>query len=232
MMMPESQVDAMGVQSFANMKRQSPIDKNPKDNAYVNCVVRPIVGEVGGRWEVVVFNDQTPNAFALPGGKIGVHTGIFQVAKDQSQLAAVLGHELAHVLSKHANERLSQQLAVKEGLNILQVVGNPSSPLGQLAMGALGIGAQYGILLPYSRVQESEADLFGLELMAKAGFDPRESIQLWMNMERFGGGQPPEFLSTHPSHSTRIHDLESHMPKAMQLYQAAQATGKNPRCGR
>jgi predicted Zn-dependent protease len=232
MMVPESQVDTMGVQAFASMKQQTPIDRNPKQNAYVNCVVRPILQEIGGQWEVVVFNDDTPNAFALPGGKVGVHTGILRVARDQNQLATVLGHEVAHVLSKHSNERISQQLAVQQGLNVLQAVGNPTSQSGQMLMGLLGVGAQYGIILPYSRVQESEADLFGLELMARAGFDPRESIQLWKNMEQAGGGQPVEFLSTHPSHETRIRDLEKHMPKALQLYQAAQAAGKHPQCGR
>jgi predicted Zn-dependent protease len=98
-------------------------------------------------------------------------------------------------------------------------------------MGLLGVGAEYGILLPYSRVQESEADILGLDLMAKAGFDPRESVKLWINMGRAGGGQPPEFLSTHPSHSTRISDLKAHMPVALKLQKSARERGKSPECG-
>jgi predicted Zn-dependent protease len=232
MMMPEGQMNAMGVQAFAQIKQKTAIDRSNRVNEYVTCMVRPIVREVGGQWEVVVFRDETPNAFALPGGKIGVNTGILKVARNQSQLATVLGHEISHVLSKHSNERLSQQLAVQQGLNALNAVSNPSSQAGKMMMGLLGLGAQYGILLPYSRVQESEADIYGLELMARAGFDPRESVNLWMNMERAGGGQPVEFLSTHPSHSTRIHDLQKQIPKALALYQAAQTAGKQPRCDR
>lgn len=230
MMMPENQVDQMGAQAFTNMKQKMPIDRTSGNNQYVVCVAQNIVNQIGGNWEIAVFRDDTPNAFALPGGKIGVHTGIFRVARDQNQLAAVLAHELAHVLSRHSNERISQQFAVQQGLNVIQAVANPTTQSGQVMMGLLGLGAQYGILLPYSRTQESEADLLGLELMANAGFDPRESIDLWRNMEQAGGGQPVEFLSTHPSHGTRMQDLKQHMPKALELYQRAQAAGKNPQC--
>lgn len=218
---PQQQVDAMGIQAFTSMKRSKPIDSNPGDNRHVRCVAESLTRPLGGQWDIVVFKDATANAFALPGNKIGVHSGILTVTRNQDQLATVLAHELAHVLSHHSNERISQQTAVQQGMGLITALGQPNSPSGQLLMGALGLGAQYGILLPYSRTQESEADLYGLELMARAGFDPRESIKFWQNMEQMSGQQSPEFLSTHPSHETRISDIEKRLPHVMPLFEAA-----------
>jgi predicted Zn-dependent protease len=226
----DGEVAAMGDQAFLSLKSSTPLGQDRTANAYVECVAQAVILEVGGQWEVAVFQDETPNAFALPGGKIGVHTGILRVAENQHQLAAVLAHEVAHVLARHTNERMSQELAVKQGLNVIQALSNPTSPTGQAMMGLLGVGAKYGVLLPYSRVQESEADLVGLDIMAKAGFDPAESLNLWRNMERAGGGQPVEFMSTHPSHATRIQDLQQRIPYAAQLSMQARANGRNPRC--
>ncbi len=229
-LLPDNQMVTMGVQAFANFKSKLPVDSNSRVDAYVDCVAGAITREVGGTWEVVVFKDESPNAFALPGGKIGVHSGLLKVATNQDQLATVLAHEVAHVLAHHANERVSQQLAVQGGLNLLQAIANPTSAGGQTLMGLLGVGAQFGVLLPYSRLQESEADLYGLDLMARAGFDPQESLQLWQNMEQAGGGQPVEFLSTHPSHATRMRDLQSRIPSALAIRQQARAQGKAPQC--
>ena len=229
-MLSDSQVAQMGDQAFLNLKKKVPLDEDRQANAYVDCVAAAIVREAGGQWEVAVFREDSANAFALPGGKIGVHTGIFTVATNQDQLATVLAHEVAHVLSRHTNERVSQELAVSQGLNVLQAIANPTSGAGQTLMGLLGVGAQYGLLLPYNRLQESEADLLGLDLMAKAGFDPRQSMELWRNMDRAGGAQPVEFLSTHPSHATRMQDLDARMPTAMSLQREARANGRNPQC--
>ncbi len=229
-MLPPGQLNQMGLQAFDNIKAQTPIERDPAANRYVLCVTDQIVREVGGSWEVVVFADETPNAFALPGGKIGVHTGLLNVAQNQHQLATVIGHEVAHVLSNHSNERVSQQFAVSQGLNLIQSIASPQTATGQMLMGLLGVGANVGILLPYTRVQESEADVVGLDLMARAGFDPRESIPLWLNMGKAGNGGPPEFLSTHPSHGSRINELEGHMPPALAIMQQAHDMGKRPEC--
>jgi len=230
-MMPENQIDQMGLQAFNTLKRDKKISLNPQYNKTTRCIAHAITSVTGGKWEVVVFEDNSPNAFALPGNKIGVHTGMLQLVDNQGQLAAVIGHEVGHVLSKHSNERASQEMAVSQGLNILQALTMPSSSLGQLGFGLLGVGAQYGVLMPFSRTQESEADIIGVDLMAKAGFDPRNSITLWQKMEQATQGkQPVEFMSTHPSHATRIQDLEQHMPQAMALFQQAQALGKQPHC--
>ncbi len=230
-LMPDSEINQMGLQAFTTIKQETRIDRSTVTNRYVQCVAQAITREVGGNWEVVVFNDSDANAFALPGGKIGVYTGLLKVAENQHQLATVIGHEVAHVLARHSNERVSQKFAVEQGLGLINAIANPQSGTGQTLMGLLGVGAQYGVLMPFSRIQESEADMLGLDLMAKAGFDPRESTRLWINMGRAGGGSPPEFLSTHPSHSTRISDLNAHMPVALQLQSRARQQGKRPACG-
>lgn len=227
--MPDNEVNQMGLQAFNDLKQKKPISRNPTYNQVVQCVANALTQEMGGNWEVLVFEDDSLNAFALPGSKIGVHTGLIKLVDNADQLAAVIGHEIGHVIAKHSNERLSQEVAMKTGMGILQSAGG----LGPMATGLLGIGAQYGVLMPYSRDHESEADVIGLELMAKAGFNPMESIVLWQKMAQANqGGQPPEFMSTHPANASRIQGLQQHMPQAQQLQQQALASGKQPRCGR
>jgi len=179
---------------------------------------------------VNVFNDEAVNAFALPGGKIGVYTGILQVASTQDQLAAVIGHEVAHVLANHGNERVSVAFAADSGLKMAQVLAGKATQQKAQLLGLLGLGAQVGVLLPYGRTQESEADILGIDYMAKAGFDPRQSVTLWQNMAKAGGKKPPELLSTHPSNATRIKGLNSRMERAMKLYKQARANNKKPNC--
>ena len=228
--MPDAQINEMGLQAFDTLKKDKSVSTNGKYNQVANCIANAITQQVGGQWEVVVFEDATPNAFALPGNKIGIHSGMLKLVNNQDQLAAVVGHEIGHVLAKHSNERASQEMVVNQGMNMVQAVAAPQSALGQTAVGLLGVGAQYGILMPYSRVHESEADIIGVDLMAKAGFDPRQSISLWQIMDQAAQAQPIEFMSTHPSHATRIQDLEKHMPQAMNLFQQAQSMGKQPHC--
>lgn len=232
--MPASEMDAMGVQAFDNLKKETPIEQDSNTNRYVSCVANTLLKEMNQldsqQWEIRVFKDDSANAFALPGGKIGVHTGLFKIATNQDQLATVVGHEVGHVLAQHGNERMSQQFVMQTGMGLLQALANTESTKGQLLMAALGVGAQVGILLPYSRLQESEADELGLQYMSSAGFNPQESVKLWQNMEAASEGQPPEFLSTHPSHGTRIEKLKSAMGNAMMRYQDAKAVGKKPNC--
>ncbi|WP_031433169.1 M48 family metallopeptidase [Methylomarinum vadi] len=231
--MPDAQLNQMGLQAFDNLKAEKPVSNNQRYIKFANCVAEALIHEVGGNWEVVVFEDKSLNAFALPGNKIGVHSGLIELVDNQDQLAAVIGHEIGHVMARHSNERMSQETAVNTGIALIQAVSAPETALGQTAIGLLGVGAQYGIILPYSRTHESEADIIGLDLMAKAGFDPRQSITLWQKMDAAGNGQEPaEFLSTHPSHGTRIEDLNKHMSKAMQYRQQALAIGKQPRCSK
>lgn len=229
--MPDDELDQMGLQAFNNLKSEKPVSQDGRENQFVRCISDAITREVGGTWEVVVFEDGSLNAFALPGNKIGVHTGLIDLVDNQHQLATVIGHEVGHVLAKHSNERMSQKLGTQLGMSLITAVAAPQTPLGQTAVSLLGVGAQYGIIMPFSRLHESEADSIGLELMAKAGFDPSESINLWLKMAQASQGQQPvEFLSTHPSHATRIEDLQSMLPKTVGLMQQAHAAGKRPNC--
>ena len=176
------------------------------------------------QWEVTVIkDDKTANAFALPGGKMAVYTGIFPVAKTEAGLAAVLGHEVVHALARHGAERMSQGQLTNVVLGVAGAAAGASGgsrAMSQATMAALGVGAQVGVLLPFSRKHESEADYVGILLAAEAGYDPRESIALWERMAQLSsGGGSAEFLSTHPSHGTRIEQLETWMPEAMAIYQ-------------
>ena len=176
------------------------------------------------QWEVTIIkDDKTANAFALPGGKMAVYTGIFPMAKTEAGLAAVMGHEVVHALARHGAERMSQGQLTNATLQVVGAAAGAAGGggmLGQAAMAALGVGAQVGVLLPFSRKHESEADYIGILLAADAGYDPRESVALWERMGQMsGGGVPSEFMSTHPSHETRIDQLKQWMPEAMAIYQ-------------
>jgi predicted Zn-dependent protease len=177
-------------------------------------------------WAVSLVDSPQVNAFCLPGGKIVVYTGIIPVAKSAAGLATVMGHEMAHATLRHGSERLFQQKATQTLMTGVQFsLGDMSYEQRRAVMGAIGAGAQYGILMPFGREHESEADAVGLSYMARAGFDPREAISFWERMEQSTGGrgQPPEFMSTHPSHGTRIAQLRALLPKAMEEYEKTAA---------
>lgn len=231
-------MDSMGAQSFDEMKEKQKIAKDPAINDYVQCVAGAITsvvpehyGYAPDGWEVVVFDSKEVNAFALPGSKIGVYTGLLNVAQTPDQLAAVLGHEVGHVLANHSNARLSVQQLAGVGL-ALGAVALSDNEHRDIILGGLGLGATVGVLLPYSRNQESEADEIGQQLMADAGFDPQQAIVLWHNMEQESKKTPPEFLSTHPAHGTRIQQLNAWLPATQQRYQQALASGHKPNCQR
>ncbi|MGV8932404.1 MAG: M48 family metallopeptidase [Luteimonas sp.] len=233
----QQQLDQMGAQAFAELKAQKPQSKDARQVAYVRCVVNALVRElpanVAGGWEAAEFVDPEPNAFALPGGKVGVYSGIFSVAKNQDQLAAVIGHEIGHVISHHHDERITRQLGTQAGLGLVgSLLG---SRYGEGAANATnqigGVAAQSLFLLPNSRVQESEADVVGQELMAKAGFDPRAAVGLWQNMLAAGGNRPPQWLSTHPDPQSRIGELQRRASGLVPTYENARAAGRRPKCG-
>lgn len=237
LLFPEADMAQMGVAAFAKQKEETPASKDAVANAYVACVARSITAAVQGaysntKWEVVVFQSDAVNAFALPGGKIGVYTGLLKVAENQDQLAAVIGHEVAHVLASHSNERVSTAYATDTSVQLVSIAVGATTQSQQQLYGLLGMGAQVGVVLPFGRAQESEADLLGLDLMARAGFDPRQSVNLWQNMARAGGAASPEFLSTHPSNATRIQNLQGRLDVAMPLRDQARAAGRKPNCGK
>ena len=228
-------MNRMGVLAFQEIQTRTPLEEDPAIQRYVQCIATSLLSPTGGNasasiWEVRVFRQDQANAFALPGKKIGVFTGLLKVTETQAQLAAVIGHEIAHVQARHANERVSTGYLAQSGTQLIAAMAGGSTKTRDNVMAMLGVGAQVGILLPFGRAQESEADLIGLDLMARAGFDPRQSIRLWQNMNAAAGDRPPEFLSTHPASETRIRRLQERMPHAIKLYEQARTDGHRPAC--
>ncbi len=228
-----AELDKMGITSFEQMKKETPISHDKAVNNFVQCVAKAITKHVPksvhqGDWEVVVFDSNQVNAFALPGGKIGVYTGILNVTENQDQLAAVIGHEVGHVIEHHSNERLSSGQLAQVGLAAANaMLTSKEIENKNMWMAGLGLGVQYGVLMPYSRTHESEADIVGQDLMARSGFDPRASVKLWQNMTKLSKSQPPEFMSTHPSNQTRIKQLNQHLTTSLPYYQNAM---ERPHC--
>ena len=229
-----AQLDQMGEQAFTSMKADLTVSNRATTNDYVSCVANAIIPHIPenahkGTWELVVFDDPQINAFALPGGKIGVYTGLLNVAQNADQLAAVIGHEIGHVIANHSNERMSQGQLINIGSQAINAILDANEvPNNPTMMTAIGLGFQVGVQLPFSRAHESEADVIGLVLMAKAGFDPRESVELWKNMAAASqGNKPPELLSTHPSETTRIQLLKANMKSALADYNK---TTTRPNC--
>ncbi len=216
-LVPESQDAQLGLQAYQEIKKEQKVSNNPELNQQVREVgqrIAAVSGHPDWDWQFTVFQNDEPNAFALPGGKVGVNTGLFKVAKNDAQLATVLGHEVGHAIARHGAERISQGMLTQLGEAAVGI-GTGNAMYAQLAAQV----ATLAIVLPYSRTQESEADHIGLLLMAKAGYDPRQAIELWQNFQKLGGDRPPEFLSTHPSEGTRIERLQELMPEALAIYQ-------------
>ncbi|HEY5790711.1 MAG TPA: M48 family metallopeptidase [Gammaproteobacteria bacterium] len=215
----------LGFSSFEQMKKETPLSRDPELNALVTRVGERIAAVAklpGARWEFVVFDSPEANAFCLPGGKVGVFTGILPITRDEAGLATVIGHEVAHAVARHGGERMSQQMALQ---GVGQVLGAVTDPRWQgLTMAAYGLGTQLGVALPHSRAQESEADYIGLLYMARAGYDPDAAVGFWQRFAAYNrkhGGSTPWFLRTHPLDQQRIEQIGKWLPKARREYQPA-----------
>ena len=244
LLMPSGYMNEMGAAQYGETLQDPKVvlSKDPREIEPVKRVAARII-EAAKRskyaeaaksfdWEVTVIkDDNTKNAWALPGGKIAVYTGIFPMAKTEAGLAAIMGHEVVHALAQHGGERMSQGLMAQVGMSAAAILlstqgGNPA--LNQLGMQAMGLGLQAGVLLPFSRKHEAEADYIGVLLAADAGYDPREAVRIWERMAAASGGAAqPEFLSTHPANETRIADLNRWMPEALAIYQRAPKASVN-----
>jgi predicted Zn-dependent protease len=235
MVVSDAQMSQMGLASFNQMRQQGKFANAPKQRAYASCVANALVAVLPPpwntqQWEVQIIEDDTANAFALPGGRIGVNQGMFKVATDQDQLAVVLGHELSHVVARHGAERVSDNMAAQAAVAAGTIyAGTRGSDAGNVAA-LLGAGAEVGILLPFSRTQEAEADTLGQRYMAQAGFDPRAATALWDKMEKQGSGKTPAFLSTHPAPDKCSQVLGQKAQQLMPVYQQARANGHTPNC--
>jgi metalloendopeptidase OMA1, mitochondrial len=222
------QESQLGLESYQQILSQSPAVNSGPDFERVQRVMQHLVGASGAAgkdfdWRVSVVQSPQVNAFCLPGGKMVVYTGILPVASSDAALATVLGHEMAHATSRHGAQRVFEQNLTQTAMaGVAGSLSDMDYEKQRAVMGAIGAGAQYGVLMPFSRNHESEADHIGLRYMARAGYDPRESINFWRRMEESSRTQPPEFLSDHPSHGTRIQQLQEWMPQALQEYQAHQ----------
>jgi predicted Zn-dependent protease len=223
-LVPEGTEVQMGLESYQQILGKSKVSTDARLNEQVTRVGRRIAEATGRRdyqWEFKVIEDAQVNAFCLPGGKVAVYTGILPVTRDDAGLAAVLGHEVAHAVARHGGERLSQQMAA-QGLTLAAtqaLLGGSDPAIGQLVGAALGAGVSVGVLMPFSRAQESEADHLGLIYMAEAGYHPSAARDLWVRMgEASKGRQQIEFLSTHPLPATRITQIEGWIPEALKRY--------------
>ncbi|MEK7249666.1 MAG: M48 family metallopeptidase [Bacteroidota bacterium] len=233
-LIPASQILGMSYSEYGNFLKSNKLSTDVQATAMVKRIGTRVQGAVeryfkekgieeslqGYQWEFNLVEDKQVNAWCMPGGKVVVYTGILSVTKTEEGLAVVMGHEIAHAVAEHGNERMSQGLLAQLGGVALDVaLKDKPEQTRNLWMGAYGLGAQVGVLLPFNRTQESEADELGLTFMAMAGYNPNEAVTFWQRMAANKGGQaPPEFLSTHPSDETRIRQIQEHMPAAMKYY--------------
>jgi predicted Zn-dependent protease len=213
----------MGYQAFQQIKKHYKVSRDLEANALVSRVGKRIAAAAHRpdyRWEFVVFQDKEANAFCLPGGKVGIFTGILKYTKNEAGMATVISHEVAHALARHAGERMSQSmLAQAGGLGLGVALGGSGSVANQAIMQGYSLGTQLGFLLPYSRTQEYEADHIGLILMAKAGYDPAQALEFWKRMmAKDKGAKMPQFMSTHPKDANRLREIQAFLPEARKYY--------------
>ena len=245
---PTSLVTSMSVQQYGQLISQSKLSTDAQATAMVKRVGQKIVQAVeefskthgdkdpfaGYQWEFNLIDDPQVNAFAMPGGKVAVYTGILSATQNETGLAAVLGHEIAHVFAEHGGERMSQQLLAQMGeVALSTALQKQPEQTKSIFMSAYGLGAQVGVLLPFSRAHENEADHLGLIFMAMAGYDPHEGVAFWQRMAALSQGQarPPAFLSTHPTNEARIKNLQTLIPEAMKYYHPGGTAGQQPPAG-
>lgn len=230
---PESTLMEMSLTSYGEFLKSNKLSSNSSQTDMVRRVGGRIANAVEQyltsngfanrvndfKWEFNLVADETPNAWAMPGGKVVVYSGILPLTRNEDGLAVVIGHEIAHAVARHGNERMSQGLLVQMGgIAISQAIKEKPEATQALFLGAYGAGAQVGLMLPYSRKHEYEADELGLIFMAMAGYNPEEAVSFWTRMSQQGGARPPEFLSTHPVDASRISRIKKVMPKAMSYY--------------
>ncbi|MGD8990230.1 MAG: M48 family metallopeptidase [Desulfobacterales bacterium] len=233
-LLPESQLATMSLQEYDKVLKNSKLSSNRQQVEMVRRVgyriaraAEAFLKEAGMQSEIknlnwefnLIVDDKLANAWVMPGGKAAVYTGILKYTQSETGLAVVLGHEVAHAIARHGNERMSQGLLAQMGGVALSVALSENSAATQnLFMQAYGAGATVGLLLPYSRLHENEADRIGLTLMARAGYDPREAVPFWQRMNEQGSRRPPEFLSTHPAPESRIANIKRYIPEALIYY--------------
>ncbi|RJP76627.1 MAG: M48 family peptidase [Candidatus Zixiibacteriota bacterium] len=241
-LVPESELTSLSFSQYDELIAQSTLSDDPQKVAMLQRVGQRVAAAAEQymkdngmgdelkyyEWEFnLIKADSIINAFCMPGGKVAFYTGILPVTQDEAGVAVVMGHEVAHAIANHGGERMSQMLLAQLGGVGLQIaLQEKPQQTQQLAMAAYGVGAQVGILLPYSRTHESEADKIGLIFSSMAGYDPRAAIPFWERMGELGGARPPEFLSTHPNPEKRVDQLQEWMPEALRYYEESSKAGR------
>lgn len=235
---PNSELHAMSFDMYNQIKDTARVIRGTPDAIMVERCGKRIQAAVekymaeqnkselldGFEWEYILIEDDLVNAWCMPGGKVAFYTGILPFTRDETGLAVVMGHEIAHAVARHGNERMSQGMVTQLGaVGLAVALRDKRQETQALFMGAYGVGAQLGGMLPFSRRHESEADEMGLYFMAMAGYNPQEAPLFWERMQQAGGGGAPEFLSTHPSHNTRVRQLQENMPRALGYFQQSGA---------
>jgi predicted Zn-dependent protease len=227
--LPDNYMNQMGVQAYKEILTKEKPSKDKRLNDMITRIGKRIAKASGANfdWEFKLIESKTVNAFCLPGGKVAFYTGILPIAKNEAGVAAIMGHEVAHAVARHGSERMSQTLIAQFGMIAADLaISDPKYK--QITFAALGLGTQFGVLLPYSRIHESEADFMGLKYMAKAGYDPAESVTLWQRMAKEGGARPPEILSTHPDPEKRSRALEEQQREVRGLYEKSEKQPSTP----
>jgi len=235
-LLPESQMIGMSLTNYKEFLQQHPVSKDREKQEMVKRVGDKIAQAVtqfmkskhlGKRikdyqWEFTLVDENIPNAWCMPGGKVVVYTGILPFTQTEAGLAVVMGHEIAHAIARHGNERMSQSMLLQMGgMALSAAIDSKPEKTKAIFLGAYGVGTNLGLMLPFSRTHETEADKLGLVFMAMAGYNPEEAVTFWERMSKSGGQKPPEILSTHPSDETRIKDLKEFLPEAMKYYKKA-----------
>lgn len=231
MLLSEKEEMQMGLQAYTQISKESQFVTDPPllgSLQRVGAAISAAANKPEYQWEFrLIKDDKTVNAWCLPGGKIAFYTGIYPILGDENGMAIVMGHEVSHALLRHGGERVSQHVLAELGLAVASAALSDSR-YHDATVAALGAGATVGVLLPFSRKHETEADKFGLMLAARAGYDPRAAIRVWENMSKMGGGRPPEWLSTHPDPDRRIENMKAWMPEALAEYEKSKKQPNRP----
>ncbi len=234
-LVPNGQMVALGADAYKQARQEGKVVKEGKDVERLRTVGRRIAARANQPdydWQFTLFQSEEANAWCLPGGYIGFYSGILPILQNEAGMGFVMGHEAGHAVARHSAEQLSTQFGVTGALTLVSTLlsgsGKVDANSHALIMGALGLGAQFGVALPFSRSHEKEADVIGLMYMAEAGYPPAESARVWERMSAAGGAQPPAFLSTHPSHEARIENLNEWMPQAKKKFQRARGSVSEP----
>lgn len=229
---PAVDAQKLAVKAFDQVKSKTPLAEDRRTNAYIICVAEALIHDMPGDWEIAIFRKTSPFSYVLPGRKIGVNSGILRIARDQHQLAALLAHGLAHVVARHLENRVAKTVATHPAIDPMRAVERPLSTDGQIVLEALGMESEGATAMPFDTAHEAEGNTLGLELMARAGFNPRQSISGWRSLDGNAAARSSGLAAVHPSYGRRTADLEASMGRAAALQQQALTTRKKPECDR